>query len=341
LLRTPELYADLSVTPVSRITVEYRGETHQILLKHECQHPTGSVKARTAVGLLRVMDRMRPLQPGTVVVESTSGNLGLALARLLIPRGCRLIAVIDPKTPEATKAALADDGVELRCVTELDDLGGYLLTRLRAVRELCEANPSYRQPDQYNNPANPLIHRLTTGPEIVAQGGEDLDTVYVAVSSGGTLAGVGAHLRSLARRVRLVAVDLAASQVTGPARACRGRRLIPDIGASRPSAFLREDSYDDAVAVGDADAIALCQVFHTDTGVRLGGSTGCVLYACVCDLASQRPPRQPLCLCADDGDKYAESLYDGRWLAQAGILEEVAESIGRLRGDGLAFQQQD
>jgi cysteine synthase len=274
------------------------------------------------------------------VVESTSGNLGIALARLLIPLGCRLIAVVDPKTPEATRAALAAGGVELRCVTEPGGFGGYLLTRLRTVRELCEANPGYRWPDQYSNPANPFIHQQTTGPEIVAQGGDALDAVYVAVSTGGTLAGIGAHLRSLGKPVRLVAVDLESSQATGPARAHSGRRLIPGIGASRPSSFLREGSYDHGVIVSDADAIAVCHIFQADTGVRLGGSTGWVLYACVRDLAGPRPPNLPLCLCADDGERYEDSLYNDRWLADAEALDAVERSIERLRGDGLAFHQE-
>ena len=135
------LAALIRPTPVVTVAVGYRGRTHRVLLKRECHHPTGSIKYRTAVGLLQDLDRTSPLRPGTVVVESTSGGLGAALAHLLVPLGCRLIAAVDPKTPPVTRRELAAAGVELHCVTETDGHGGYLFTRLRLVQELCRAHP--------------------------------------------------------------------------------------------------------------------------------------------------------------------------------------------------------
>lgn len=330
-----DLCADVGDTPVRTAAVRYRGHTGEVLLKQESANPTGSVKDRTAAGLLRALDRVETLRPGTVVVESTSGNLGMALARLLTALDCRLIAVVDPKTPEPTRRALAAAGAELRMVTEPDGFGGYLITRLRAVAELRRAHPGHRWTDQYGNPANPLIHQETTGPEIVRQGGPALDAVYVAVSTGGTLAGVSAHLRDRAAGVRMVAVDLRGSMAVGPAAGTR--RLIPGIGASRPSSFLRPGSYDRAVPVADADAIAMCRILAADTGLTVGGSTGCVLAACVQDLPTGYA-RRPLCLCPDDGTKYADTLYDDGWLRRGGVLADVQESIARFRRDDLAYR---
>lgn len=306
-----------------------------MLLKRESHNPTGSVKDRTALGLITAMHQAEPLRPGTVVVESTSGNLGVALARLLSPLDCSLTAIIDPKTPERTSQALIRAGAEVHCATEPDDCGGYLLTRLRMVEDLCRAHPAYRWSDQYRSPANPMVHQQTTGPEILIQGGPDLDAVYVAVSTGGTLAGVAAHVRPSGRPIRIVAVDAQSSRASGPA--VNGRRLLPGIGSSWRSSFLRPDSYDHVARVADADAIAMCRMLVEDTGIRVGGSSGAVLHACVTDLAGPRPPRRPLCLCADGGGAYADSVYHDGWLTQMDLTGPVRRSMERFRAAGLRF----
>ncbi|GIH80201.1 2,3-diaminopropionate biosynthesis protein SbnA [Planobispora longispora] len=322
-------------TPVVAAEISVRGRTHEVLLKLESGNPTGSIKDRTAAGLLMALDAERPLRPGTVVVESTSGNLGLGLARLLHHLDCRFVAVIDPNTPRATRQTLVAAGGELHEVTEPDGRGGYLLTRLREVRRILGRNPGYRWTDQYHNPANPRIHRDTTGPEIAAHGGRDLDAVYIAVSTGGTLAGVAGHLHALDRGIAVVAVDAVGSLATGDST---GPRLISGIGASRPSAFLTSGSYDRAHRVPDAEAVAACRLFRADTGVALGGSSGSVVAACLRDLASPRPPRRPLCLCADSGLAYADTLYDHRWIASHALSAPVAEAESRLRADGIRFR---
>lgn len=335
LSQVDELRATISPTPTSEIRVTFRGRRHSVLMKFEQFNATGSVKDRTAAGLLIAMDWQSRLLPGTVVVESTSGNLGLALSHLLALVDCRLIAVIDPKTPHETRSGLDAAGVEVICVDTPDGHGGYLLTRLRTVAQLCRSNPGYRWTDQYSNQASPWIHRRTTGPEIVAQGGPGLDAVYVAVSTGGTLAGVSAHLREADAAVRIVAVDSVGSLATGTVG---GRRLLTGIGSSQSSTFLGPGSYDHAAAVADADAIAVCRMFRDDTAISLGGSSGCVLFACLRDLASDTPPRTPLCLCPDSGDKYASTVYDDAWLARNGIAADVARSVERLRRDGIGFR---
>lgn len=324
------------------MTVDYGGCAHRILLKCESHNVTGSVKDRTALGLLRHLHACEPLALGSVVVELTSGNLGIALAHLLGNLESSLIAVVDPKTPESTLRRLRATSARLHMVDKPDGHGGYLLNRLNAVAEICRKNPSYRWTNQYGSPANPLIHQQTTGPEIVAQAGPDLDAIYVAVSTGGTLAGISAYVRPLRRPIRLVAVDAAASLVVphssnlGPLATVS--RLLPGIGASRPSCFLRSGSYDRSVAVGDITAIAMCRIFLKDTGIGLGGSSGSVVSACVADMAQATPPRLPLCLAADGGDTYAETFHDDGWLTDVDALDAVKRTIDWFRYDGLGFQ---
>ncbi|MFI1016470.1 pyridoxal-phosphate dependent enzyme [Streptomyces sp. NPDC020965] len=305
------------------------------MLKHESLNPTGSIKDRTATGLLVDIDRLKPLTPGTVIVESTSGNLGLALARLVRLLDCNFIAVIDERTPRPTRDSLTASGVELYFVDEPDGQGGYLLSRLKAVRELCLANPDYRWTNQYHNAANPLIHEQTTGPEIARQGGAELDAVYVAVSTGGTLAGISAHLRSVAPNIRIVAVDSTGSLVTG---GVGGQRLIAGLGASRASSFLTDGAYDVAARISPAAGVAACRAFFEDTGIALGGSSGSVLRGYLDDLDQGLFPRRALCLCPDDGSKYLGTLYDDGWLDTVHIAEAVHGAISRLRADGLRFR---
>ncbi|MDJ1136002.1 pyridoxal-phosphate dependent enzyme [Streptomyces iconiensis] len=335
LQRIGELRANISATPISDIAVEYRGRTHELALKHESLNPTGSIKDRTAIGLLVEIDRINPLVPGSVIVESTSGNLGLALARLVRLLDCNFIAVIDEKTPQPTRDSLTESGVELRFVDEPDGQGGYLLTRLKAVRELCAEHPEYRWPNQYHNQANPLIHEHTTGPEIAAQGGAALDAVYIAVSTGGTLAGISAHLRAVAPGVRIVAVDATGSVVTG---GTGGQRLIAGLGASRASSFLTRGSYDKAARITPAATVAACRMFLEDTGIALGGSSGSVLCGYLGDLGPLHFPRRALCLCPDDGSKYLGTVYDDTWLDTVHIAEDVHGAVARFREDGLRFR---
>ncbi|MFE7468286.1 pyridoxal-phosphate dependent enzyme [Streptomyces sp. NPDC057499] len=333
----PVLARALATTPLLRLDVAHRGRVRRLGLKLEAQGPTGSVKDRSAVGLLRSLHDERPLTPGTVVVESTSGNLGLALARLLPAIGCEFLAVVDLKTPHATRRGLTDSGARVIVVDEPDGLGGYLLSRLRRVRELCADNPGYRWPDQYENWAAPEIHRRTTGPELTGQAGQDLGTVYVPVSTGGTLAGIAAHLREHRPDVAAVAVDVRGSlAVSGSA----GRRLVPGIGASRPSAFLRAPhSYDRAVHVDDIEAIAVCRILAEDIGLALGGSSGCAVRAMLGDRAESGDDRLSVCLAADGGSKYRDTLYSDDWAAEQGVAKEITSAVRRLRSEGLFFDR--
>lgn len=334
-----ELAAQIQPTPITMVRARYRGRSCRIRLKRECELPTGSIKFRTAVGLLTEAANQAPLTPGTVVVESTSGGLGRAMAHVLGPLGCEFVAVIDPKTPSATRRQLETAGATVHCVSERDDYGGYLLTRLRFIADLCASHPEYRWTNQYRNPANPRIHEATTAPEILAQGGPGLDALYIAVSTGGTLAGIAAHIRAAAGEnspVRIVAVDAAGSQAL-TAQPCLPR-VVPGIGSSRRALHLGAASHDRAVHVPDVAAIATCLLFAEDTGIRLGGSSGHVLRACVDDIGGAAPPVSPLCLCADDGERYADTVYDRGWLAAAGLSRDVDTDMRRLRRAGLSFQ---
>ncbi|MFD2689816.1 pyridoxal-phosphate dependent enzyme [Streptomyces phyllanthi] len=324
----------LRPTPTVTAAFEYRGKHCKFLLKLEGENITGSIKDRTASGLILMLERERPLTPGTVVIESTSGNLGIAMASLLRQIDCRCIAVIDPRTPAATRERLSLWGAETVLIDEPDQYGGYLVSRLREVARLLDGNPGYRWPDQYRNHANPRIHELTTGREIAEQGGPACDGVYVAVSTGGTLAGVSSYLRRHRPDMRIVAVDAVGSQAITDST---GRRLVPGIGSSLRSSFLDETCYDDFAAIGAAESFAMCRVLRDDLKITVGGSSGSVIYAMVTG-TGRRETSLPMCLCPDDGTKYLDTFYSDRWLADIGLLDQTTAAIDRLRSDGLSFR---
>ncbi len=332
---TAEIYCECVETPVVSVQARTHVTRGSVLLKLEAYNPAGSIKYRTAVGLVDELARSGPLGPGTTVVESTSGNLGVALAELLARIDCHFIAVIDPRTPRPARTAINKTGADVLVVDELDESGGYLLTRLRMVHELLAANPDYRWTDQYGSAANPRIHEQTTGPEISRQGGDRLSAVYAPVSTGGTLAGVANFLRTNRPAVRITAVDAQNSLVTGT-RA--GPRLITGIGANRTSSFLERHHYDNSVAISDAEAFAVCRLLLADTGLCVGGSSGSSLAAWVRTLLSAGgPPELALCVCPDGGDRYLHTFYDDGWLTRNRLLADVRAAVAWLRDAGLRF----
>lgn len=313
-------------TPLAPIDVVVRGERRRLLLKLEGAGNRGSIKDRTARGLLADLNARSLLRPGSVVVESTSGNLGVALARLARAHGYRFLAVVDPKTTAENLDLLHRLGVEVEVVDRPDETGGYLLSRLERVRELCASSDRYAWPDQYTNAANPRIHERETGPEIHRQLGGGVDAVVAAVSTGGTLAGVGSFFRSASPGTRIVAVDAVGSVALGGRPA---PRLLTGIGASRRSTFLTPDLYDDVFHVSDADAVTACHRVWTATGLKLGGSSGAVIAAAARFVAASDAQRV-VCVCADSGDRYARSIYDASWLRRHGI-DPAAPDAPELR----------
>lgn len=323
-------------TPLARIALRIHGRHRVVYLKLEGANPCGSLKDRTAQSLIEELEQRGALERGSVLVESTSGNLGVALAWIARRRGYRFIAVIDPKTTSENVSRLLRLGARIELVDTPDEAGGYLLARIERVRQLCASSPAYVWPDQYANPANPRAHEQGTGPELLQQLAGDLDAVFVAVSTGGTLAGLARFLRRESPGTRIIAVDAYGSVALGGSP---GPRLLTGIGASRPSSFVTADLYDEHILVRDAEAFAFCRALASATGLAVGGSSGATLAACAHVLARDPDHERVACLCADRGQSYASTIYSNRWLARHGIdfrtsglgpVEEIAPALPRV-----------
>ena len=306
---------ELGKTPLVPIGLVVHGRTRTVHLKLEGTNPCGSLKDRTAASLIDDLERRGALAPGSTIVESTSGNLGIALASIARRRGYRSVAVVDPKTTRENIAQLRRLGAQIDCVETPDESGSYLLARLERVRELC-ASGAFVWPDQYSSPANPRAHEHGTGPELLEQLDGEVGAVFAPVSTGGTLAGLARCFRRESPATRLVAVDACGSVALG---GTPGPRLLTGIGASRRSSFLTAELYDESVLVGDAEAFAFCRALAAGTGIRAGGSSGAVLAACSRVLAANPELDRIACLCPDRGERYASTIYDDGWLLRNGI----------------------
>ena len=303
-------------TPLVRVALVVRGRTRPVHLKLEGANPCGSLKDRTAESLIDDLERRGALRAGSIVVESTSGNLGVALASIARERGRRFVAVVDPKITPENLALLRALGARVEQVDSPDEAGCFLRPRLERVQELRSSSDAFVWPDQYSNPAGPRAHELGTGPELLGQMGGELDAIFVPVSTGGTLAGFAKCLRRDSPGTRIVAVDAVGSAALG-ARA--GPRLLTGIGAGRRSSFVSADHFDEYVLIDDIEAFAFCHALAAELGICVGGSSGAALAACGRVLAANPDLGRVACLCPDRGDAYASTIYDHRWLLRNGI----------------------
>jgi cysteine synthase A len=335
------MMAGVAMTPMVRLEANLAGVRRTLLLKLESSGPGTSIKDRTALALIDDLERSRRLQPGATVVESTSGNLGVALAHLCAVRGYRLIAVVDPRTSESHVETMRSLGARIELVTTPDEHHGFLLSRLDRVRQVLRDAPGSVWTNQYENPANPRIHFQRTGPEILRQCASPPDAVYVAVSTGGTLAGIARCFEAVAPVTLVVGVDMVGSRALGGSA---GRRLLTGIGSSRVSTFVPPSLMRRAAFVADAEAIAACVRLEDAAGLRLGGSSGAVLAACLRHLGEHDGLVRVVCVCPDGGDRYAETIYSAEWRKRHGIdvggisvpgidgLERVSGDDGVERG---------
>ncbi|HLG78637.1 MAG TPA: 2,3-diaminopropionate biosynthesis protein SbnA [Ktedonobacteraceae bacterium] len=306
----------LGNTPLKPIQLRVDGRPHTLHLKLEGANPTGSAKDRTGKSLIETLEAQGRLSQSSILVESTSGNLGAALSFLCKVKGYCFLAVVDPKTTHENIEKMRVLGAEIEMVTKQDQTGGYLLSRLERVQALCQSSQRYIWTNQYENLANPIIHQHDTGPEIYRQMNSQVDALFIAVSTGGTLAGISRFFRKKSPQTRIIGVDARGSVVFG---APPGPRLLAGIGSSRRSSFLTRSDYDEYTLVGDEEAFAFCRAVFAMTGICVGGSSGAVIAACVRYLRTHQDIRNVVCLCADRGTNYTSSIFDDQWMTSHGF----------------------
>jgi cysteine synthase A len=319
--KSASLTVDGGPTPLVALRFAIAGIPRRVRLKLEGKNPTGSSKFRTAKALMTDLEARRLLRQDSIVIESTSGNLGVALACICQSMGLRFVAIVDPKTTSENISKMRAFGAEIDVVTEADGSGGFLPARLKRLNDLRNISNRYVWTDQYSNWANPLAHYMQTGPEILRQSGGSLQAVYIPVSTGGTLAGTARYLRETSPATLIVGVDAAGSVVFGGKP---GVRKLTGIGSSRRSDFLTSSHYDEFYIVSDREAFPFCRALLTQTGVELGGSGGAALAACVRHLEAHPELRDVTCICPDGGENYRSTIYSDEWLTANGFALDYA-----------------
>lgn len=301
---------------------------HALYLKCEGFNFAGSVKLKAANAMVTAAERDGTLTPGSAIVESSSGNLGVALSMIAANRGYRFVCVTDSRCNLATRRLMEALGSDVRIVTEPDPVEGLLGARLNLVRELA-ATQGYVWLNQYANPNSARAHHDTTGPEIAAAFPE-VDVVFVGAGTTGTLMGTARYFKENHPHVKIVAIDSVGSVTFGtPA----SRRMIPGLGSGRVPEMLDESLIDEVIHVEEADTVRTCHALAR-TGFLFGGSTGTVVSGASAWLAEHGTPGMTAVTIAPDlGERYLDTIYQSHWVEDlygaevlgAGVLAPAAE----------------
>ncbi|MDQ4021081.1 MAG: 2,3-diaminopropionate biosynthesis protein SbnA [Actinomycetota bacterium] len=299
-------------TPMMTLNRLFPQPDVEVIAKLELMNPGGSLKDRPARHIIEsgLVDGSIPR--GAHLVESSSGNFGIALAIAARLHGLKFTCVVDPKTTAANIAILHHLGVEVDVVRESDDCGGYLQTRIDRVQELLSELPEAIWVNQYANNRNWQSHYHGTGAEMSEQLVHPPDYFFAAVSTTGSILGCSRRLRERFPEVQVIAVDAAGSIIFGRPP---GPREIPGIGASRVPELLRPEEIDEVVHVDDLEAAHACRTLLATEGIFAGGSTGSVVAAITRTMPDLRRPCRIITIFPDRGDRYLDLVYDDDWLA--------------------------
>ncbi len=309
-------------TPLVELTSLLPNFRGSIYGKLELLNPGGSIKDRSAVGMLRGMLESGELIPGrSVIVESSSGNMAVGLAQFCRYHDLRLICVVDSRTTQQNRSVLRAYGIELEVVTVPDaDSGGLLQARKKRVREIVESVPYAYSPDQYANPLNPKTHESTMA-EIAAALDNRVDYLFAPTGTTGTLNGCAAYVDAAGLDTVLVAVDAIGSVLYGLPPA---PRLIPGHGAADRPAILDRSIPDRVVHVTDLDCVVGCRKLIDREAILAGGSSGAAVSAL--EWMADQIPAGARCVLIfpDRGDRYLDTIYSDEW------VEEHFGQVGHL-----------
>ncbi len=262
-------------TPLVRLRRVTAGAQAEVLAKLEFQNPGGSVKDRIALSMIEAAEAAGRIGPDTIILEPTSGNTGIGLAMVAAAKGYKCTLVMPDTMSLERRKLLRAYGAELILTPGAEGMRG----AIRVATEMAAADPRYFIPQQFENPANPAIHRRTTAEEIWRDTDGRLDIFVSGVGTGGTLTGVGEVLKPRLPHLKIVAVEPAASPVLSGGKP--GPHKIQGIGAGFVPAVLQTQYIDEIITVTNEDAFAMARRVPVEEGLLVGISSGAAIHAAV------------------------------------------------------------
>jgi 2,3-diaminopropionate biosynthesis protein SbnA len=301
-------------TPLVRLTRVLKDSQFHIFAKLEGMNPGGSAKDRPALNILKEAMEVGEIGTGSVVVESSSGNFGIGLAQACRYFGLRFICVIDPRATQQSIRILKAYGAEVDIVSQPDPVtGDFLQARIDRVQHLLRSVKNSFWPNQYANLANPDAHYKTTMREIASALGEEIDYLFCATSTCGTIRGCSKYVRDHNLRTTIYAVDAVGSVIFGGKQV---KRLLPGHGAGRRPELFQPDMADECIQVTDLECVVGCRRLMYNEAILAGGSSGGVLMAL--NRIKHRIPRGSVCVVIfpDRGERYLDTIYSDEWVEE-------------------------
>jgi cysteine synthase A len=308
-------------TPLVRLGRVVEPGWAEIWGKLEHYNPGGSVKDRIALSMIEDAESRGLLKPGGTIVEPTSGNTGIGLALVALRKGYRLIITMPEGLNVERNFLLRSLDAEIVLTPASEGMAG----AVRRAKEIVAGNPSAFLPQQFDNPANPGIHRRTTGEEIWAQTEGQVDALVAGIGTGGTITGAGELLKERNPALLVIGVEPASNPLLGRGRI--GPHLIQGIGANFIPAILNRELLDEVIAVSDDDAFRTARLLARREGLLVGVSSGAAAFACFQVAKRLGAGKRVVVILPDGAERYhsLEAYFEGRaWPS-------------RVRGEGLAI----
>ena len=298
-------------TPLVEIRLPFSEGRFNIYSKLEMFNPGGSIKDRPAYYMINNGRKNGLVKENTHLVESSSGNLAVAMAMIARQMNLRFTAIVDPNITLTNRRLIEAYGAEIDLVEQKDEEGGYLHTRIRRVQTLLQTIPNSVWLNQYANPDNPASHYYGIGSEIVREMPTEPTHAFIGVSTCGTIMGISRRLKETWPNIKIVAVDIAGSVIFGPSSYTR---RIPGIGASRIPEQLDMRWVDEVVYVNDYESVQGCRLLVQHEGLLAGGSAGSVVAAIKKFSSRLSKGATVITVFPDRGERYLDTVYNKDWL---------------------------
>jgi cystathionine beta-synthase len=310
-------------TPLLELTHLSAGPC-RLFAKLECDNPGGSIKDRIGLSMIEAAEKNGKLAPGGTIVEATAGNTGLGLAQVGILKGYHIILVVPDKMAREKIQHLRALGADVR-LTRSDVGKGHPDYYQDMAERIAAATPGAHFINQFANPANPLAHETTTGPEIWQQMEHDVDAIVVGVGSGGTLTGLGRFFAQVSPKTQMVLADPVGS-VLSPLIATgkmtkAGSWIVEGIGEDFVPTNAELSFVKAAYSISDRESVEAARELLAKEGILAGSSSGTLLAAALRYCREQKAPKRVVTLVCDSGNKYLSKVYNDFWVAEQGLSD--------------------